>query len=75
MPTIYIALLDEGTSVWRPVAAADLGRGVFLIPSDARLPDDERWAFQPGERVRCERRSLSEGEPVLVAVESVAGVA
>ena len=71
MTTIYVALEDEGTAVWRPVEATELGAGLFEIPSDAQVPEDERWEFGPGERVRCERRTFSDGEPALVAVESV----
>ena len=33
--------------------------------------DQEIWAFAAGERVRCEKRQLDAGEPVLVAIECV----
>jgi hypothetical protein len=65
--TIYVALLDEGTDVWRPVDAEELRDGLFRIMSENSRPHDERWEFPPGSIVRCERRHLSEG-PVLVAV-------
>jgi hypothetical protein len=65
--TIYVALLDEGTDVWRPVEAEELRDGLFRIISENSRPDDERWEFSPGSIVRCERRHLSAG-PVLVAV-------
>jgi hypothetical protein len=66
---IYVALLDEGTTVWRPVRATHLGADVFEIAPDAAPPEDERWAFGPGEHVRCEPRTFSGGERGLVAVE------
>jgi len=65
--TIYVALLDEGTDVWRPVEAEELHDGIFRIVSRNSKPDDERWEFSSGSVVRCERRQLSEGA-VLVAV-------
>jgi hypothetical protein len=65
--TIYIELLDEGIHVWRPVEAVERG-DAFVLPPTA--PEDERWRFAPGSRVRCEERDLSDG-PALVAVESV----
>lgn len=66
--TIYVALLDEGTEVWRPVAAEELHNGIFRIVGG--LPDlsDERWQFPPGAFVYCEQRELS-GGPALVAVK------
>jgi hypothetical protein len=67
MTEIYVSLLGEGTPVWRPVLATDLGADVFQL-ADATAPTGERWQFNPGDRVRCERRSLSGGPPVLVAV-------
>jgi len=67
METIYVALLDEGVDVWRPVEAqreGDLYRIVGVVP------ETEKWVFSPGSLVRCEQRELSEG-PALVAVEAV----
>ena len=72
MTTIYVALLNEGTPVWRLVSAEAIGGGVFRIPPDAPWDrEDEEWEFLPGEQVRCEQRVLSDG-PVLVAVKRVA---
>lgn len=65
--TVYVALLDEGTDVWRPVEAEELHSGLFRILSENSRPYDERWEFPTGSVVRCERRDLSEG-PVLVVV-------
>jgi hypothetical protein len=64
--TIYIALLDEGVDVWRPVQSQRLPDGTFLLPDHS--PDGETWAFPPGRRVTCELRQLSD-EPVLVATQ------
>lgn len=65
--TIYVALLDEGTDVWRPVDAEELRDGLFRIVSANSNPEDERWEFESGSFVRCKQRQLSEGS-VLVAV-------
>jgi hypothetical protein len=69
--TIYVALLDEGTDVWRPVEARKQNDGSYLIVSTNDAPDDERWQFPTGSVVRCETRKLSGGEHlVAVAVAS-----
>jgi hypothetical protein len=65
--TIYVALLDEGVDVWRPVEAQREGNFYRIVGS---VPEPEKWAFDPGSLVRCEQRELSEG-PTLVAVEAV----
>lgn len=68
LSTIYVALLDEGTSVWRPVKAQRIGEDMYRIVSENLDPDDEHWQFPPGTVMRCEVRRLSGGES-LVAVE------
>lgn len=67
--TVYVALLDEGVDVWRPVPAAHIGDDVYRLSADP-VPEEEQWAFEPGTVVRCEWRLLSDGE-TLVAVERV----
>ena len=69
---IYVELLDEGTKVWRPVEALQVGPTQYRIESMNRDPEDERWRFQQGDVVRCESFTFSEGEVGLVAVERVA---
>jgi len=68
--TIYVALLDEGTAVWRPVEAARLPTGLYRIMSENQEPEIEKWAFPSGAIVRCEERKFSGGVTALVAVES-----
>jgi hypothetical protein len=65
--TIYVALLDEGTDVWRPVQAELCGAGHFRIVSANPDPQDERWEFPSGAVVRCERRKLSGGYCLVAA--------
>jgi hypothetical protein len=64
--TIYIALLNEGTDVWRPVTAEPLdGRLCRLL---GPMPDDEQWAFLPGAVVVCEQQTFPDGNQRAVAV-------
>ena len=66
--TIYVELLDEGTDCWRPVSAERLSEDTYRIADT--VPEEESWAFQPGEVVRCKERRFSDGGG-LVAFESV----
>jgi hypothetical protein len=52
---VYVELRDEGVDVCRPVDAEWEADDVFRLPPIA--PEGEHWAFAPGSRVRCERRS------------------
>jgi hypothetical protein len=55
--TIHIALLGEGTEVWRPVQAERIGPDLYFVLGP--VPDGEEWAFPPGSLVRCVTRELS----------------
>ena len=66
--TIYVELLGEGTKCWRPVSAEQLAEDTYRIVDT--VPDDESWAFRPGQVVRCKGRLFSEASG-LVAFESV----
>lgn len=52
--TIYVALLDEGVSVWRPVLAAWVGGDIYRISDQPYDRDAETWEFEPGAQVVCE---------------------
>jgi len=67
--TIYVALIDEGTDVWRPVEAERTNDGLFRLLGE---PDDtEAWEFPPGAVVRCKDHTFFGGEHGLVAYERV----
>ena len=66
--TIYVALIDEGVEVWRPVLAARRAEDLFEIISKNDSPETEVWEFAAGSLVRCETKQLYDG-PCLVAVE------
>jgi len=68
--TIYVRLLNEGTTVFRPVTALNLGSDVYLISDvDANMFEDEILEFKPGTRVIVQERIL-EGKKTLMAVAS-----
>jgi hypothetical protein len=65
--TIYIPLLNEGTSVVRPTQAVQLGENLFrVLPTRDDDPNDEEWKFPPGSVVECVLETRS-GREVLVA--------
>jgi len=66
---VYVALLDEGVEVWRPVDATYLEDDQHML--SGLVPDDELWEFQPGEVVRCRERTFSDGATALVAFARV----
>jgi hypothetical protein len=56
--TIYVALLDEGVAVWRPVQGIELASLKFRIAVDQPYERSfERWEFEPGTLVECEPRA------------------
>jgi hypothetical protein len=63
---VFVALLDEGVDVWRPVEAVRLSEDTVRLLEDQPHDSDETWEFLPGEAVRCKQRDLSDG-PALVA--------
>jgi len=67
--SVYVALLEEGTPVWRPVPADAVGGGLFILRGT--VSDQETWQFPPGATVRCAERIMSDGMEALVAVEQV----
>ncbi len=66
--TIFVKLLNEGTDVWRPVNAEEIGELTYRIIDDGSYdPDDEEWEFPPGSEVICQMQKKSRGN-ILVAV-------
>jgi hypothetical protein len=68
--TIYVELLDEGVTVFRPVEATPDRDGSFRVSDTA--PAGEVWRFKPGSRSRayCKLRDIGGEEPRLVAIRS-----
>lgn len=66
--TIYVALMNEGIDVWRPVEARRIAPDAFLILDQDYDPQVETWQFQPGTTVRC-RKERRNGRQILIATE------
>ena len=72
MKKIYIQLLDEGTTTFRPTQGFPLGGNIFrVLPTPDYNPENETWEFIPGSLVRCVRKQSDNGA-ILLAVEAVA---
>lgn len=63
---VHVRLLNESVDVWRPVAAEALSEHVFRLAGEP-VPNDEVWAFEPGDEVVVEQRER-DGALVRVAV-------
>jgi hypothetical protein len=67
--TIYVPLLDEGTTVVRPTEAVSLGGDVYRVLATSDYdPGDEHWEFAPGSVVRCSTETR-DGKEILIARE------
>ena len=69
--TIFVALENEGTDVWRPVQARRLDWGHFRIVGVDADTSDETWEFQEGAIVKCINRQFADGKSGLTASEAV----
>ena len=58
---IYVALLDEGVDVWRPVQAEHLSGNTYRILDQPYDRSIESWEFEPGDVVLCEMVESSNG--------------
>lgn len=69
--TIYVKLVDESVSVWRPVLAQKIQNEVYKIlpPPANEIPKDEKWEFNPGSLVEV-REKLMDDHFVKVAVSA-----
>jgi len=70
MTVVYIALLGEGTTVWRPAQARHIQGDVYELLGS--IPVDEQWQFSPGQLVECEEQVLPGGSSGLVACRPIA---
>jgi len=69
VPIVYVKLIGEGTTVWRPVDAERVSSDVFRLSSGVVEPG-EQWEFQPSSLVRCVPHIFASGESGLVAVQA-----
>lgn len=68
---IYVALLNEGTDVWRAVEAIHHEDHIFTTVGENESNGDEEWQFVTGDKVRCDQKIFSDGTSALVAVSRV----
>ncbi len=68
---IFVALLEEGVDVWRPVQARSLDRELFRIIGVEADTSEETWQFPTGAIVRCEQKRFADGTNGMTAVEQV----
>ena len=71
---IHVALLNEGTNVWRPVEAVHVRNDIYRITSSNLNPEDERWQFTSGDVVRCQRHTFADGTKGMIAFENAGEV-
>jgi hypothetical protein len=70
--TVYVPLLNEGTSVVRPTQGIRLSGDIYrVLPTPDYDPNDEEWEFPPGTSVECVPETRN-GQEVLVARRRVA---
>ncbi len=69
--TIFVALLDDGVEVWRPVQARPLDDGHFRIIGVDADTSDETWQFPVGAIVKCVSKKFADGTSGMIAVEQV----
>jgi hypothetical protein len=64
--TVLMPLMNEGATVWAPVAADPQGRGRYRVLGP--MPDDQEWQFGPGEIVSVGLRSFADGSEALTVI-------
>jgi hypothetical protein len=69
---IYVDLPDELVAVWCPVEAVQIDVDTYQIVEVNSDPEDTRWAFNTGAKVRCRPTPTRDGkEIILVAYEEI----
>ena len=63
--TVFVALIGEGTEVWRPTSARHLGSNDYRLEGNPQ--DGEVWQFQPDTIVECISHTFADGSTGLVA--------
>ena len=65
--TIYVALLNEGTPVWRPTEGLKICADIYELQATPDYDsEDEEWEFKPGTKVICELE-VKNGEELRIA--------
>ena len=64
---IFVRLINEGTTVYRPVDAKRISDELFQIIDDSQ-DQDEQWEFSNLDLVRCVGHVFQDGTQGLVAI-------
>lgn len=71
---IYVDLPDEAVAVWCPVEAVHIEGDTYQIVEVNGDPEDTRWVFNTGAKVRCRPTPTRDGKQIiLVAPEEIPG--
>ncbi|MDH6344167.1 hypothetical protein M2480_003082 [Parabacteroides sp. PFB2-12] len=72
---VYMPLLNEGTSVLRPVMAFNMGNNIYKIigTENGLKPDDldEEWLFPVGSYLTCRIKQQDINDIILVVDSSL----
>jgi hypothetical protein len=72
---IFVQLLNEGTTVFRPVMAEKIHGNIYKILSDQEHnPEIEVWQYLPGQTVEVEEKSGSSrdvNQKIKIAVKPI----
>ncbi len=68
---IYVAVVGEVPTVWRPVEALQVAADIYEIVSVNANPEGQQWQFETGMRVRVEEHAFMDERTGLVAREQV----
>lgn len=66
---IYVAVVGEEPTLWRPVEAIRHSDDVYEIVSVNANPEGQQWAFTTGMKVRVEEHTFMDDKTGLVARE------
>ncbi|CAN5294730.1 hypothetical protein BH10PSE4_BH10PSE4_37070 [soil metagenome] len=58
---VYVALVDEGTDVWRPTIAYRLSETVYVLSNENFDADTETWAAPPGSLITLANQQTRTG--------------
>lgn len=67
--TIFVLVLNEPSTMWKPVEALEMSADTYQIISENPDPQEQKWQFVTGDIVRCKTHTFINGSQGMVAVE------
>ena len=58
---LYVELLDEGTTVYRPAKAYRLNEKFLVLSNENHAPETELWSVLPGTLITVEQKQTANG--------------